>query len=281
MQGIQTALAGLPLGGVRTFASLGSTNVEAARWLESDAPDMAVVVADEQTAGRGRGNRRWFTPPGAALAFSLVLKSAVSGEDNANIAHLTALGALAVCAALEGLYQLPAEIKWPNDVLVDRRKLAGILVEAHWLGDRLTGAILGIGINIAPASVPSDSEVLFPATCVEACLADRRAGTRGAYQSVERWHLLRRVLEEVMRWRPDLGSGRFLEAWESRLAFRNGWVQVWRDLETAEASQAIVLYEGRILGLNPDGSLRLGEGTGITRDVNMGEIRLRPSEAPA
>ncbi len=82
----------------------------------------------------------------------------------------TALGALAVCQTFREKYALPAEIKWPNDVLVNRSKLAGILVEAHWQGDQLQAVILGIGINIAPESVPVESELIYPATCVQTVL---------------------------------------------------------------------------------------------------------------
>lgn len=277
MHTIRKALDGLPLGGMRIFNTVDSTNSEAARWLEGGAPDLALVVADEQTAGRGRGNRRWFTPGGAALAFSVVLKGVLGQADEANLTHLTALGALALCEALEAGYQLPAEIKWPNDVLVDGRKLAGVLVEAHWLGERLAGVILGIGINIAPEAVPPAEALLFPATCVNACLATRRPG----YEIAERGQLLRQTLEALLHWRNEVGSTRFLAAWEERLAYREAWVEIWQDLASAESPHAFARYSGRLEGLNADGSLRLREHQGSIRNVSMGELRLRPAEAPA
>jgi BirA family biotin operon repressor/biotin-[acetyl-CoA-carboxylase] ligase len=162
---LQALLADLPLGSVRYFATVGSTNDLAGRWVEAGAPDLALVAADEQTAGRGRLNRRWITPPSSALAFSLVLKNPVE----ADVLRYTALGALAVCDALNAALSpvLPAQIKWPNDVIATRRKLAGVLAEAHWQGESLTAVILGIGINVAPPSVPPDEQLNYPATCVE------------------------------------------------------------------------------------------------------------------
>jgi len=100
------ALDGLPLGGLRYFERIGSTNDEAAGWVGTGAPDLALVVADEQTSGRGRAGRTWFTPPGAALAFSLVLRSLPVTRGEAPHSHpeivsrLTALGALARALAL-------------------------------------------------------------------------------------------------------------------------------------------------------------------------------------
>ena len=150
---LETRLADLPLGGIRYFERIGSTNDEAAAWLKQGCPDLALVVADAQSAGRGRAGRKWFTPPGAGLAFSLVLRAGDATRQllaQGNTARLNGLGALAVCQALQEQHSLPAQIKWPNDVIVNGRKLAGVLAEAHWLGSELSAVVLGIGINLAP-----------------------------------------------------------------------------------------------------------------------------------
>jgi BirA family biotin operon repressor/biotin-[acetyl-CoA-carboxylase] ligase len=148
---LDTILADLSLGGVRYFNCVGSTNDEAALWASQGAPDLALVVTDEQTTGRGRAGRHWYTPRGTGLAFSIVVYPTL--EDSGSVSRMTALGALAVCDALKNRYHLPAKIKWPNDVLLDEKKVAGVLVEAQWTGDRLSSLILGIGINVAPASI--------------------------------------------------------------------------------------------------------------------------------
>jgi BirA family biotin operon repressor/biotin-[acetyl-CoA-carboxylase] ligase len=146
---LQTLLSDLPLGAVRYFDTIGSTNDLAARWAEDGAPDLSLAAADEQTAGRGRLGRRWITPPGAALAFSLVLKD----SRKTDILRYTALGALAVCDALNAAFSpmLPAQIKWPNDVII-AMEAGGRAGEAHWQGEASPPMILGIGINVAPTS---------------------------------------------------------------------------------------------------------------------------------
>jgi BirA family biotin operon repressor/biotin-[acetyl-CoA-carboxylase] ligase len=259
---LEQALAGLPLGSIRYDAQTGSTNADAARWAEAGAPDLALVVADEQTAGRGRQGRRWLTPAGASLAFSLVLRPASS---KFNPAHLTALGALAVCEALFDLYHLEGQIKWPNDVLLERRKVGGILVEAFWQGQNLTTAILGIGVNVTRAAVPDEADLVFPATCVEASLG----------KSVDRLELLKAVLSHLLGWQPRLGSQEFLHAWEERLAFRNEWIRV---LPVSSPAQPPGFEEGQILGLEADGALRLCDRAGWTLVFHTGEVSLRPVE---
>jgi len=262
LRALEQALADLPLGPVRYFAQTGSTNADAARWVEAGAPDLALAVADEQTAGRGRMGRRWLTPPGTALAFSLVLRAEI-GELAPAPALLTALGALAVCDALLEQYHLATQIKWPNDVLLERRKLGGILVEASWQGESLRTAILGIGVNVTRAAVPDEADVIFPATCVEAASG----------RPVDRLELLHAVLRQLLEWRLRLGSEEFLHAWEERLAFRNEWVSV--SPGSGEALQP-EFQEGQIQGLEADGALRLRNRAGQAFTLHAGEVSLRP-----
>jgi BirA family transcriptional regulator, biotin operon repressor / biotin---[acetyl-CoA-carboxylase] ligase len=256
---LEKLLADLPLGSLRYFPTIGSTNDLAARWAEAGAADLSLVVADEQTAGRGRMQRRWLTPAGSALAFTLVLRQDKE-ELLSHLAQVTALGALAVCDTLNAALPpvTPAQVKWPNDVLASRRKLAGVLAEAHWRGDQLVALILGIGINVAPDSVPSAELLDFPATCVETELET----------SVERWELLHAVLKNLLEWRKHLNAEGFMQAWERRLAFRGEWVSL-----LAEGQAPL---EGQVLGLNADGSLRLRLRSGEVRGFQFGEIRLRP-----
>lgn len=119
---LEMRLKNLSLGGMRFFHQIPSTNDEAANWIKAGCADLSLVIADGQSAGRGRGGRKWFTPSGSALAFSVVLR--VDDQINRlldleNEARLNGLGALAVCQALQKVYRLPAKIKWPNDVLVN------------------------------------------------------------------------------------------------------------------------------------------------------------------
>lgn len=272
---VRDFLSDLHLGGVLYFHSLDSTNNKAAHWINEGAPDLALVLADEQTAGRGRDGRTWYTPAGSALAFSMILYPT---ETVAHVqSRLTALGALAVQSVLRKHYNLPAKIKWPNDVLIHRQKVAGVLAEAHWSGAIMKALILGIGINIAPHSVEEakrmEASLTIPATCVETA----------AGKSVDRLELLKHVVKELLYWRPRIGSFEFLQTWEANLAFRGEQVQVSigesagkdglpRNLEGRPPS----IEEGLILGLSPDGSLRLRKENGEIVNVHFGEVRLRP-----
>jgi BirA family biotin operon repressor/biotin-[acetyl-CoA-carboxylase] ligase len=256
---LQTLLSDLPLGGVRYFATVGSTNDLALRWAEAGAPDLSLVAADEQTAGRGRLERRWFTPPEAALAFSLILRPG-EGQDATPPYHYTALGALAVCDALNAALppMLPAQIKWPNDVIATRKKLAGVLAEACWHGEQLSAVVVGIGINVAPSSVPPEEQLNYPATSVEAVVE----------AEVDRWGLLHAVLDKLLYWRERLGSQEFLAAWGARLAFRGEWVQA-----TFEEKPPL---EGQVLGLTTEGRLCLRDRQGELHELTGGELNVRP-----
>lgn len=253
---LQKALSSLPLGGLRYFESIGSTNDEALAWASQDAPDLSLVIADEQTAGRGRSGRKWFTPPGAALAFSLILRPSAAGRTHP--ARITGLGALALVDSLQK-FGLSARIKWPNDVLINGRKAAGILVESAWTGEAPEAFVLGMGVNVLAASLPPADQLLFPATSI-----DREAG-----RPIERIKLLNEILSALIRWRAKLGRDEFIKAWEDSLAFRGQQVQITLDQEPQQT--------GELLGLELDGSLRIRKANGESHQVQFGEIHLRPA----
>lgn len=265
---IEKSLNGLPVGPVRYFEQTGSTNDEAARWVDHGAPDLALVIANEQRAGRGRLNRRWFTPPDSALAVSVILRPSSQAERSANILRLTALASLALSGALQEECSLHAEIKWPNDVLLNGRKAAGILAEAQWNGEVPSAFILGIGVNVSPAALPPKEELLFPAISVE----------EAAGSAVDRMRLLRSLLAHMIHWRELLHSQAFLQAWEARLAFRGERVLVWgTGLPVKNPIPGQEFLEGELLGLDARGGLRLRNDLGEVISLHSGEIRLRPA----
>jgi BirA family biotin operon repressor/biotin-[acetyl-CoA-carboxylase] ligase len=256
---LRNALSGIPLCGLRYFEQTGSTNDIALAWAAAGAPDLALVYAEEQTAGRGRGSRRWFTPAGAALAFSLVLRPLPGVEPS--IPLFSALGALAVCEVLRKLGLQP-QIKWPNDVLLNRCKVCGILAESVWLGEKVESIVLGVGLNIKPESIPPPDQLNFPATCLE----DELSPPRHPIQSRERAELLAQILQSVLAWRPLVSTGTFLQALEGLLAFRGEMVEIWADEQ--------VINSGRLDGLEQDGSLRLLPSQGQAFTVRFGEVHL-------
>jgi BirA family biotin operon repressor/biotin-[acetyl-CoA-carboxylase] ligase len=252
---IRKAIFNLPLGGLRLFEKTGSTNDVALVWAAEGAPDLALVCAEEQTSGRGRGDRRWFTLPGTALAFSLVLRP-LEGEEQ-SVPLFSGLGAIAVCEALER-WGLQPEIKWPNDVLVNRRKVCGVLAEAVWMGDKVDSIVLGIGVNVKSGSVPPSGQLIFPATSIEAEME----------KSVDRLGLLRDILKSLLNWRSLLTKDVFLMVWEKHLAFRAEQVEI--------RAEGVPVRTGKVEGLERDGSLRLRSQDGQVFTVQFGEVHLRP-----
>jgi BirA family biotin operon repressor/biotin-[acetyl-CoA-carboxylase] ligase len=187
------------------------------------------------------------------------------------MSRLTALGAVAVRNALQRNYNLVPQIKWPNDVLIERQKVAGVLAEAQWSGEQLKAAILGIGINVAAGSILPRAELNFPATSVEEALK----------RKVERVELLHHVLKELLYWKPRIHTNDFLSEWESCLAFRGEWVQVTTGesygkdgLPASLEQRPAPIQTGKVLGLALDGSLKLLTKSGEVVTVRVGEVRL-------
>jgi BirA family biotin operon repressor/biotin-[acetyl-CoA-carboxylase] ligase len=272
---LRAALNGLRLGELRWLRQTGSTNAEAIAWALQGAGDFSVVLADEQTQGRGRQGRHWLTPAGAALALSVILRGQAQtasrrrswlsdvgqnpGAPAEVLPRLTALGALAVCQALEVGPGLKPLIKWPNDVLLNGRKTCGVLVEAIWCGETLDSAVIGIGVNVSAQAVPPDEVVRFPATCVE----------EAAGQRVSREGLLRGILEQLLVWRPRLGEAVFVEAWMQRLAYRGERIRVQPGSDEAPGAELTGVLER----LDLDGALVLRLDSGQAVHLHGGEIR--------
>ena len=252
---LRLRLRELPLAGLRWYPSVDSTNTAALEWAARGALDGSLVVADQQSAGRGRLGRKWVTNPGAALAFSLILRP--TSREREHMGLFSPLGAMGVTDALRGLGLTP-QIKWPNDVLLQRLKVCGILVETVWLGQELDSLVMGIGVNVAPSSVPPPGELLFPAVCIENVLG----------KPVERTALLGEILRSIFAWRVSLGLPEFLDAWQSNLAFTGERVSVLQGEEKP--------LDGVLLGIEAQGGLRIRSQDGDEITVMVGDVSLRP-----
>jgi len=248
-------LSKLPIGEIKYFDSIGSTNDEALAWAAKDAKDLSLVVADEQTAGRGRLDRKWFTPPGTALAFSLILRPFVA--ERSHLSRMVGLAALSVTDSFLARGLAP-QIKWPNDILLNECKVAGILIESVWSGEDVDCIVIGIGVNILKGAVPDPDMLLFPATSLEDALG----------YSVERAEILHDILHTLIDLRPQISTNEFMAKWEKLLAYRDRQVQVERG---GEGSMI-----GNVSGLDKDGSLRLRDQDGKSLTVQFGDVRLRP-----
>lgn len=246
-------LTGLRFGHpVYLFQQIGSTNDEAKRLADGGGQEGLIVVAEEQTAGRGRAGRKWITPPGTAIALSVILRPSLPVE---RVLRLTLLAGVALCNAIEQVTGLRADLKWPNDVLLSDKKVAGILVESALLGDRLEYAVIGLGVNVSFA--PSLPEVDLPATSLQA-----EAG-----REVDRLKLLRAILACLEAHYPSLTDEALFEAWRARLTMM-GTPMVVRT-ESGD-------HRGRAEGVDPEGALIFRLDSGETLRLLAGDAHLRP-----
>jgi BirA family biotin operon repressor/biotin-[acetyl-CoA-carboxylase] ligase len=239
---------------VRYFPTIGSTNDVAARLAADPANEGVVVCADEQTAGRGRRGRTWFSPPGAGLYVSVVLMPGGSVEPARATMLLTLAAGAALSEGIEAATGLRPDIKWPNDLLVGRRKLAGILAEAAASGSRIESVVLGYGINISPAAYPP--EVADRATSLETELG----------RAVDRPSVFAETLAALARRYGDLLAGRFdaiLDAWRGRAPGCHGAAVSWQ----TPAGPCT----GRTMGIDDSGALLVSVAGRLERLV-AGEV---------
>ncbi len=245
-------LGGLPGLEVHVYDELGSTNAEASRLAREGVREGTVVVAEHQTAGRGRLDRRWEAPPRSSLTFSVVLHPQVSVDHWPWLPLLTGYAVLR-CLRDGGIGQR-ASLKWPNDVLIDDRKVAGILVERIGT-DTGAAAIVGIGLNVSM----TEAELPVP-TATSLLLATGHAPDRTDLLT----GLLQTLLTTYAEWAPDAGTPRtpaLRAAYTSACSTLQQTVRA--DLPGGEAvtGQAIGVDEaGRLVIANTSGSRAIGAG---------------------
>jgi BirA family biotin operon repressor/biotin-[acetyl-CoA-carboxylase] ligase len=249
-QGLSTSVIGQR---VMVYSRIGSTNDEAKRLAEAGASEGTLVIADEQMTGRGRLQRTWWAPPGTALLMSLILRPDLAPHQ---AQRLTMLCSLAACDAIAETTGLAPAVKWPNDVLLDGRKVCGILTELGIEGTRLAYAVVGMGINV---------NVDFGGAGELARTATSLAQELG--REVSRLELLRAILTGIERWYARLRTGESPHAeWTTRLATLGQRVIVTTPTEQ---------LSGVAEGVDADGGLLLRDGSGMLRCVLAGDVTLR------
>lgn len=246
----------LPLGELYIYKELGSTNQVAEDLIIQGAPNFSLILADSQTAGKGRAGRSWITVPGKALAFSLILYPDPALIKAEQIEKLSGLGSLAVAEAIKKNYGLDPEIKWPNDVLLSGKKVCGVLVDLNWTAGDVKSIVIGIGLNTHEGSVP-DHELNFPGASIE----------EFTKKPVIRLDLLVEILQSLLKWYPKIPTKDFMTAWEGYLAFK--------DEQVALVSGDQIIDQGCLKGLSADGSLVIKTDAGDLQQYRTGEIQLR------
>ncbi len=248
--GLYTAIIGRS---VRYHQSTGSTMDDAADWANQGADEGAVVVAETQTASRGRLGRRWVSDAGN-LYFSVLFR-----PDADALALLNPMSGVAVARSIRQVCGLQPTIKWPNDIMFDRRKVAGILAESASSGSKIEYAIVGIGINVA-LDVSADTEIAATATSLNQL----------AESDIDRSELLRRILQNM-------------DALYLDIKRRRSPIPEWRRWLDTIGQRVVVSHHGESnTGIAEDiddtGNLLLRTDDGRLLTLTAGDITLRPAQ---
>jgi BirA family biotin operon repressor/biotin-[acetyl-CoA-carboxylase] ligase len=235
-----------------------STMDDARRLAEEAAPHGTVVVADEQTAGRGTKGRIWVSPPGQSIHTTLIVRPSID-----ELKRLSIISPVATTDAVRETTPLQPTIKWPNDIQMEHRKMGGILIEADWNEGQPSYALIGIGLNVNFDPAPWATQIDRPATSLMIELGERQqrepvfAALLNAFE-----HRYRQAAESDLH-----------ETWVSRLNTLNKNVTV--TLTTGEA------INGRAVGVDDGGALIVQTDDGRQRAFIAGEVTLREAKDPS
>jgi BirA family biotin operon repressor/biotin-[acetyl-CoA-carboxylase] ligase len=240
LEGIREVLAKVDAGcfgaQVHYFASVTSTNNVARNLAAEGLPEGTLVVADEQTRGRGRRGRRWEVPPNTALLMSVIFRPFLAPMETG---RLVMVCGLAAAEAIEALRTVRIDVKWPNDLQIEGKKVAGILAESAILNDQVMLTIAGIGINVNVRFEPDDP---LAETATSLLIATD--------QITDRAVLLAQVMAGLNRWYSHLRERTLDEAWRTRM----------------------VILGRRVRAMTPDGPV-----DGIAEDIDAtGALWFRP-----
>jgi BirA family biotin operon repressor/biotin-[acetyl-CoA-carboxylase] ligase len=232
------------------YPSLPSTMDAAKRQAQKGAAAGTIVLAEEQTAGKGRLKRTWLSPKGS-IALSIILH-----PSPAQLPSLIMVASLAVVHCIEKVSSLKAQIKWPNDVLVNQKKVCGILIESDVRGKAVDYAIIGIGINVNLK--PSD----FPKISPPATSLSHELG-----KEVSRLDIIRCLLVEAEKLYLALPAGESVyQEWRDRLTTLG---------QKVEVSSGEAAYKGIAESVASDGSLLLRQADGSLTKIVAGDVSLR------
>lgn len=235
--------------------SVSSTNTVAMEMASKGCAEGTIVMAETQTAGKGRLGRIWISPPGRNLYLSIVLRPSISPRD---ATALTLLSAVACTSAIRRSTAVEATIKWPNDIIVGDRKLGGILTEIKADIDRITYAVVGIGINVnlTPADMPDEIKAIATSVIEQ------------TGEPCSRTELAAEVIREFGKWYGLLmtkGKQVVIDEWLSLSSTIGKHVLV---------SAGNVLLEGSAEGIDDEGLLILKLADGTHRKISAGDVTI-------
>ncbi|HVO91540.1 MAG TPA: biotin--[acetyl-CoA-carboxylase] ligase [Terriglobales bacterium] len=235
------------------FEQISSTNNRARELAEGSAPEGEVVVAEAQSAGRGRVGRHWVSPAWANLYLSTILRPNLQP---AEVPQITLMAAVALADTLESFVPVPPTIKWPNDILVAGKKLAGILTEVSCDAEGVDYVILGMGINLNYPEAMMPDEIRHRATSVLQLTG----------RPVSRESVLKRLIRDLDRCYGELEDSGFAPLaarWQARFGLRDRRVRV------ELLDQRII---GVARGIDRDGALLLEDESGARQRIVAGDV---------
>lgn len=260
-QAIQRALSTITLGRtLHVVDEVASTNTLAAVLAQENAPEGTVVVAETQTAGRGRLGRQWHSPPGKNLYCSILLRSMPPGDRQALwLSWVPLIAALAVNRAVQVVANLKPSVKWPNDILIGSRKLGGVLCESGGLGTAQAFIVVGVGlnVNIHHNEFPDELRELATSLAIE------------AHRPFDRTALLAALLREMETRCEAFRTSRHSDIVKEYMVRCSTIGQRVR-VELAHGEHV----NGTAESIQPDGSLRIvrADPPGQTLDIRAGDV---------
>jgi BirA family biotin operon repressor/biotin-[acetyl-CoA-carboxylase] ligase len=251
-KGLRTELIGQS---IACYSSTGSTNEVLKELAGQGVPEGTLVIADEQTAGKGRLGRKWLAPPGTSLLMSLLFRPDLAPNQ---AQRLTMICSLAIAEAIEGLTGLPVGLKWPNDIFIRGKKAGGILTESGTTGRRLDYIVVGMGLNVNLA-ISALPDLRGMATSLSEELG----------REVSRLELLWRILGEIeMRYNSLRRGESPHEEWAARL------INLGRQVQVTTPDGVLADWAE---GVDADGALILRTPDGQCKRVLAGDVTLRGS----
>jgi BirA family biotin operon repressor/biotin-[acetyl-CoA-carboxylase] ligase len=242
---------------VYAFSTIDSTNRIAKEYAVAGVSDGTLIVAEKQTRGKGRMNRVWFSPARENILCSIIFFPSTGMSE---VFRFTMLASIAVVRAIDQVCCIKAQIKWPNDVYINGRKVCGILTEFSADHDKVQYVVIGIGINVN-FDASSHSETSGIATSLK-----EETGIQ-----VSRIDVLRTFLEEI-----DAGYQKFLDSDKLKFDLKKEWMRHSMVLN----KQVKIISENDIIcglakGINDEGHLILEDSHGEIKEISSGDLSLR------
>ena len=254
VEGIKRNLSARFIGAdIYLFDAIDSTNDYALKLAKEGAKEGTVVLSESQSKGKGRLGRSWFSPSGANIYLSIILRPQMP---TSQIPLLTFAAAIAVAKSITDVTNLDADIKWPNDILIRGKKVAGILSEMGAEKDKVNFAIVGIGINVNLDKKDIPLELIDKATSIKI----------ESNSLIDRTNLICRIIENLEEWYnlfERKGINDIIKEWK-RLA-----ITIGRDVKVQSGNSFV---EGRAVDIDDNGALLIKDRNGVIQKVLSGDV---------